>query len=154
MRIVGAGLVSGLVGGALDMLAASTIYPWIYGVPVARIWQSVAAGVLGREAARAGGAETALLGLGLHYFIALCAGLVLAAAMAAVSVSRRYALATGAIFGVSMYFFMQKIVIPLSKATPQNPDASGLAVGLAIHIFIFGIPMALVARRLLERGKA
>jgi hypothetical protein len=152
MRILKAGLIAGLAGGALDIIAAMTIYPAMYpGATWMRVLQSVAAGVLGREAARAGGMGTALLGLALHMLIAICAGLVLAYAMKHEAALRRLAPLTGAGFGVAMYYFMQKIVLPLSATGGGGaPDAKGLAVGLAIHIFIFGVPMALIARQFLS----
>ncbi len=96
-----------------------------------------------------GGARTALLGVGLHFFIAVVAGFVLAIAMTRIAALRLSVLITGAGFGIAVYFFMQKIVLPLSQVSMRQPDATGMAVGLAIHVLIFGVPMALVARRLL-----
>jgi hypothetical protein len=59
------------------------------------------------------------------------------------------ALVAGAGFGIAVYFFMQKIVLPLSQVSLRDPDATGMVVGLAIHVLIFGVPMAFVVRRLL-----
>jgi len=150
-----AGAAAGVVGGALDIIAAMTVYPALYkGATAMGVLQSVAAGVLGREAARAGGWGTAMLGLGLHFFIALCAGFALALAMAREGALRRLWPFTGAAFGVLMYYFMQTIVLPLSATGGGNPpDARGLALGLAIHILCFGAPMAFAVRAMLpEKG--
>lgn len=144
-----AGLIAGLIGGALDILAALVIYPALYGAEPLRILQSIASGVQG-PAAYQGGAAAAALGLALHFFIAIVAGLVLAAAMARAGALRRFALTTGALFGVAVYFFMQKIVLPLSNADAQNADGEAMAVGIAIHIFLFGVPMALAVRSVLR----
>lgn len=38
-------------------------------------------------------------------------------------------------------------------AWEQNPDMKAMSIGVAIHIFIFGAPMALAACRLLEMGR-
>jgi hypothetical protein len=57
-----------LVVGALDITEVIVFYG-LKGVPPTRILQSVATGLLGK-AAYEGGIPTALLGLGLHYFIA------------------------------------------------------------------------------------
>lgn len=150
MRVVKAGLASGLIGGALDIIAAVTIYPAVYpGLTWMRVLHTVASGAMG-PAAREGGIATAMLGLALHMGIALVYGVVLAFAMARISVSQRLWPLTGAIFGVAVYFFMQLAVLPLSQAASGLPDAKGLAIGLATHIFIFGIPMAFVARRILS----
>src|SRR3977135_1517904 len=57
----------GLVAGALD-ISYAIIFSWLRsGVPPTRLLQSVASGLLGREAARGGGWKTALLGLFLHF---------------------------------------------------------------------------------------
>ncbi len=151
MKTVRAGIIAGLIGGALDIIAAVTIYPMVYGATPTRILQSIAAGVQGR-AAYEGGAGSAILGLGLHFFIAIVAGLVLAAFMARMESLRRFVLTTGAGFGVAVYFFMQKIVLPLSQAGAQHPDMKAMSIGVAIHIFLFGVPMALAARRALKVG--
>lgn len=154
MSMIRAGLATGVVGGALDIIAAVTIYPAVYqSVTPLRVLQSVAAGLLGREAARAGGWGTAMLGLGAHFFIAICACFALVYAMSREETLRRLAPFTGAVFGLVMYYFMQTIVLPLSAAGGQSaPDSKQLALGLAIHIFIFGVPSALVARRFLSKG--
>lgn len=153
MSLLRIGALTGLAGGALDFAAASIIYPLAYpGLSVTRTWQSVAEGVLG-AASYEGGAATALLGLGLHFFIALCAGMALALVMARAGLFRSFWPVSGAVYGVSMYYFMQKIVLPLSLIGERNPDAKSTAIGLGIHILVFGMGSALVAARLLK-GRA
>lgn len=145
-----AGLLTGLAGGALDFAAASIIYPVAYpGLTVMRIWQSVAEGVIGK-ASYDGGAATAAIGVALHFFIALCAGIVLAFVMSRADLFQRLWPVSGAVYGVSMYFFMQRVVLPLSLVGLKHPDAKSLAIGLAIHIFIFGVGSAFVAAKALK----
>ncbi|MBB5519731.1 hypothetical protein [Amphiplicatus metriothermophilus] len=142
------GIAAGLVGGALDLLAASVIYPLMEGFPAIRVPQSIASGVMG-AAAYEGGVATALLGTGLHFLIALFAGLALAAGMSLYEPLRRMAFATGAVFGAAMYVFMNYVVVPVSRAVVGEPDATRIAIGVLIHLFLFGVPMAYVARRFL-----
>ena len=150
MKLIRAGLMTGVAGGALDFAAASIIYPLAYpGLSVMRIWQSVAEGVIG-EASYEGGAATAALGVALHFFIALCAGMVLALVMSRAELLRRLWPLSGAVYGVSMYFFMQKVVLPLSLIGLKHPDMKSLAIGLGIHVFIFGIGSAFVAGKALK----
>ncbi|MEQ1929714.1 MAG: hypothetical protein ABL957_04160 [Parvularculaceae bacterium] len=149
--MVRAGLGAGLAGGILDFAAASIVYPLAYpGLKIMRIWQSVAEGVLGK-AAYDGGLRTAVLGAGLHFVIALCAGMTLAAVMSRAEIFRRLWPVSGALYGVSMYCFMQLVVLPLSQVGVKHPDAKALAIGLGIHILVFGLGSALVASRLLKR---
>jgi hypothetical protein len=150
-RLIKAAAVTGLTGGALDFAAASVIYPAAFpGLTVMRIWQSVAEGVLGKPSYD-GGLATALLGVALHFFIALCAGAVLVWAMSRASVFQRLWIASGAAYGVSMYYFMQLVVLPLSQVELRHPNTKALAIGLGIHIFVFGLGSAFVASRLLKR---
>jgi len=146
------GVITGLAGGAFDFIAASTIYPLAYpGLTFARIWQSVAEGVLGK-ASYDGGYAAVALGVALHFLLALCAGVVLVFVMSRAAIFQRLWSVIGAVYGVSMYFFMQKIVLPLSLVGLKHPDAKSMAIGLGIHIFIFGMGSAFVASRLLKRG--
>ena len=57
----------GLAIGILDFLDASIFFTLYTGASLARIWQGVAAGLLGRDAAVAGGWNTAGLGIALHF---------------------------------------------------------------------------------------
>lgn len=148
MNIAKAGLAAGIVGGAFDLAAATTIYPAMYGIPPLRIVQSIASGVLGARAYE-GGMQTALLGAGLHFFIAIVAGFVLAMAIARIAALRQSVPVTAAGFGIAVYFFMQLIVLPLSQFAQRELSWTAHAVGLAIHVFIFALPMVLVARQLL-----
>lgn len=148
-----AGLLTGLAGGALDFAAASIIYPLAYpGLSVIRIWQSVAEGVLGK-ASYEGGRATAALGVCLHFFIAICAGAVFVFALTRAKAFERLWIVSGAVYGVSMYFFMQKIVLPLSLIGIKHPDAKSMAIGLGIHILIFGIGSAFVAKILMQERR-
>ena len=64
-------LWAGLAAGVGDTLLALVLYP----VGPVRIYQSVAAGLLGRDSFQ-GGLATAALGMFLHFFIATTAAFV------------------------------------------------------------------------------
>ena len=69
-RALKAILAGGLIGGAFDITYACTV--WAFrGVTPIRVGQSVAAGLLGRDAALAGGVPTGLLGFVLHFSIVI-----------------------------------------------------------------------------------
>ena len=149
MRVFQIGVLTGRAGGALDFAAASTIYPLAYqGLTFTRIWQSVAEGVLGKASYEGGGGSVAL-GIGLHFFIALCAGMLLAFVMARAERFQRLWFVSGAIYGVAMYYFMQTIVLPLSLVGVRHPDLKSTAIGL--DLFIFGLGSAFVAASILRR---
>ena len=139
-------LAGGLVAGALDILYACAFWGIRRGVPARRIFQSVAAGVLGR-ATFDGGVKTAALGLALHFFIALCM------AVAYFVVAKRWSLLwrrpwlCGAVYGVFLYVVMNYVVVPLSRAGAGSKDALWITLSVAAHVLLVGLPCALFARR-------
>jgi hypothetical protein len=139
-------LAGGLVAGTLDIVYACAFWALKAEVPVQRILQSVAAGLLG-QASFQGGAPTAALGLGLHYFIAT------SMSVAYYLVSRRFALLwqrpvlCGVGYGVLLYLIMNYVVVPLSAARPGSRDPLWITLSVLVHAFLIGLPIALFARR-------
>ena len=59
----------------------------------------------------------------------------------------RQTLLSGALYGAVVYFFMDHIVVPLS-ATRKHPfSVEMMLVGLIIHTFCVGLPIAIATRR-------
>jgi uncharacterized membrane protein YagU involved in acid resistance len=118
MRILWGILLGGLLAGAFDIIYAFVTYgPLSYGVTPQQVLQSVAAGWIGRDASRAGGWETASLGLASHFLIA-----TLMAAIYVFAAQRFRALATswvlwGLMYGLILYVGMNYVVVPLSAAS-------------------------------------
>ena len=113
----------------------------------ARIYQSVAAGLLGRDSFQ-GGLATAALGMFLHFFIATTAAAVYVAASTRRKLLLKQPVPCGLAFGVAVYFFMNLVVVPLSRAGGRGFSFSWrLMVG---HALLVGLPIALVARRRLD----
>ena len=148
IRLVMAG---GALAATLDILYAMAFYGVRHGVPPGRILQSVASGVLGKDAYAAGW-PAALLGLGLHFFIAMVAALVYFAAAQRLPVMRRRAWLCGAGFGVLVFGFMNLLVLPLSRFPGAPSFAPAVLVGgLLAHIFLVGMPIAVLCRAALAR---
>ena len=139
-------LAGGFVAGTLDILYACVFWGLKRQVPARRIFQSVAAGVLGK-ATFDGGLKTAALGLALHFFIAL------SMAAAYYLVARRWPLLwrrpclCGAVYGVFLYVVMNYVVVPLSRAGAGSRDVLWVTLSVLVHMVLVGIPCALFARR-------
>jgi hypothetical protein len=141
-------LLGGLTVGVLDILDA-IIFFGFRGVGAQRILQAIAAGLLGRDAAIAGGTTTALLGLFLHFVIA--SGVVATYYL----VSRglhflvRYPVICGLLYGMVVFFVMQLVVLPLSATAggANLPSGAVLLNGLLIHALGVGLPAALFTAR-------
>jgi hypothetical protein len=134
-----------LAVGTLDILDAF-IFFGLRGARPIRILQSIAAGLLGREAFN-GGWGTAALGLALHVFIALVIVLVFLAASQHMPVLTRHAVAAGVLYGISVYLVMTFVVVPASAAGGRGLPAWPVALnGVLIHMFGGGLPASLAAR--------
>lgn len=134
-----------LVAGAFDITYATVFSYFRSGVAPSRILQSVASGVLG-SAAYEGGAETAALGLGLHFLNAfIIATIFFLAARAMPSLVRR-PIATGSVYGSVVYVVMNWVVIPLSAIGGiPRPSMPTLVTSVLVHMFLIGVPIALAA---------
>ena len=145
-------LFGGVVVGVLDLLDAFIFFGLRSGARPAGILHSIAAGAIGRDAARAGGIQTAALGVLLHFTIAFIITVVYVVASRFLPLLRKRWVLCGLAFGVLAYFVMTFVVVPLSNAGPGRiafalPVASVLINGLAIHALGVGLPAAYFASR-------
>jgi len=144
--------LGGLVAGTFDITYACIFWFLKRGVAPTRVLQSVASGLLD-GASFTGGARTALLGLALHYFIAM------SMAVTYYLVARRWSelwqrpWLYGPLYGVLLYGIMNYIVVPLSAANPGSRDLAWVLLSIAVHAFLIGTPCALFARRAMLAGR-
>ncbi|GAB1594712.1 hypothetical protein [Lysobacter claricitrinus] len=144
-------LAGGLLAGLLDLTFA-LCFAGANGVGPERVLQTIASGWLG-NAAYEGGLSTAAIGLVSHFGLALLwAGLFLFAARRMPALVT-HPLVAGIAFGVVVFLVMRLAVLPLS-AYPRPVTFKPLAtvLDLASHTLLFGVPIALAARRAL-RGR-
>ena len=141
--------LGGLLIGLFDLIFAFTFYGLILGVPLLRIFQTVAGGVLGRPRSYAGGVRTFLLGILLHFVVATCIATVYYLATLILPVLLRHPVLSGLIYGVVAYFGMKYIVTPLSALAARGtlPRLPILLTELIGHALLVGLPVALVAHR-------
>jgi hypothetical protein len=138
-------LWGGLTCGALDITAAFVVYG-AFGAKPVRLLQGIASGLLGPRAF-AGGLGTAALGLFCHFFIAFSATVVYFVASRGLRLLVEYAIPSGVLYGVAVYFFMNRIVVPLSAATKYPFSLRMMIIGVVIHIFCVGLPISVAVRR-------
>lgn len=139
-------LLAGATAGALDILYACTAAV-LRGRTAIGVLHAVASGLLGREAFQ-GGWLTAALGLVAHFTIATGAASVYWLAARRFHLLMRRPVICGAVFGILVYLFMNFVVLPLSAAPFRlKYPVSTLAEGFAVHVFLVGLPIALILRR-------
>jgi hypothetical protein len=137
-------LLGALTVGVLDITDALVFFGLRGAAPV-RIFQSIASGVLGRDAFQ-GGASSAALGLFLHFFIAFCIVAVYYMASHAIPALARRPWLYGPLYGVAVYVVMNQVVLPLSAAATGPKPLPVLINGVLIHILGVGLPSALFTR--------
>ncbi|HEY7613301.1 MAG TPA: hypothetical protein VH764_09925 [Gemmatimonadales bacterium] len=144
-------LAGGLLAAALDITYACVFWAVKADLPPSRIFQSVAAGLLG-DASFEGGTATAALGLLLHFFIAC------SMALTYYLVARRWLLLArrpvplGIAYGLLLYVIMRYIVVPLSAAGGGSHDPLWIALSIAVHALLIGLPIAWFASRAISRS--
>ena len=146
-RAFGTIVLGGLVVAMLDGLFAFTFYGLILGIKPLRIFQSVAAGLLGSESF-SGGVKTFVLGLFLHLIVATCIATVYYLAGLKLPFLVDHAVVSGLIYGMIAYLVMKFVVTPLSAIGPRpTPRLSIFLTEILGHAFLVGLPIALLARR-------
>ena len=146
-------LYGGLTVGALDLIDAFVFFGLRSGARPMPILHGIAAGFLGRDAARAGGMPTAMVGLLAHFLVAFCIVTAYVVASRVLPLLRRQWLVCGVAYGVVAYFVMTWFVVPMSNAgnhtitfaLPVTPIAIN---GILIHMFGVGLPAAYFSSRI------
>lgn len=147
-------LAGGALAGALDITYAFVLWG-LRGVAPVRILQAVASGLLGAES-YSGGLATAALGAVLHFFNAFVIAAVYVLASLRMPSLLRKPFLFGPLYGLGVYLLMNYVVIPLS-AVPRRGGSPAPVVwitGVLVHMFLIGLPIALVARNRLSGERA
>ena len=143
-------LYGGLAIGILDFLDASLFFPAYYGITFQHVWWGPASGIVGREAARSGGWNTAILGIVMHFCVAFSIAVVYFLLTRLVPKMLTHPIVSGLAFGIAAHFVMQCVVVPLSArgGSPANvfSEPLGSMVNSLIgHALLVGLPVALLA---------
>lgn len=147
-------LVAGAVMAALDIA-----YAWLNWVVIQHVitteqlFHSISAGLLGRDAARAGGTQTAILGAFLHVVVAFLWTIGFYVAVRMSPALRRWvsttrgAIVVGLLYGVVVYLGMNYVVLPLSAAGRGLPHITlQFFINLVQHMVMVGLPVVLIIR--------
>ena len=139
-------LKAGFIAGALDAGAAVVLFFSAGGTDPARVFQFIASGVFGADAFL-GGVEMAVWGVVFHFAIAL----IFAAFFFLIYPSvRQYVsnpVAIGLLYGLLIWLFMNRIVLPLSNAPVQPFDPARAVIGMVVLMVLVGLPIALIAHK-------
>jgi len=133
-------LIGGMLAASFDLTAAFITF----GLGNPRI---IAGGLLGKEAAL-GGAGTWILGVILHYSIAVTAAAVYCFSSLKLEFLKTHWLVCGIFFGIAVYLVMNLVVLPLSAYHYMGPYTyRALLQGILVHMLIVGLPISYSLRR-------
>jgi hypothetical protein len=138
-----------LVAGTLDILSAF-VFAGLAGMGPVAVLNYVASGPFGDAALH--GSGWAVAGLLVHYLIMACmAGAYMAIALR-IPLLLRHPIWAGLLYGVLLWIVMYWIVKPLRWPDAPLPHSLyGIANALFSHCLLVGLPIALIAARLLKR---
>jgi hypothetical protein len=143
---------AGLTVAVLDALFAIVLYVVVlHATTVARVFQSIAAGLLGK-ASYSGDAPTVALGIACHLTVAFGWTSIFYLASRRIDSIRELvrsnagSVAVGLVYGAIVWLAMDFVVIPLSRATPTPVANWRFWAMLAWHAVGVGLPMVRILR--------
>ncbi len=142
----------GLFAGTLD-ITDNLIFNQLRGITPKMVFQYIASGLIGMQAFR-GDLLSTVLGVAIHYTIALIWTAVFYGASRKLAVLSRRPVLSGLVYGCAIYLFMNFIVLPLS-GVPHPRSAITIASrvnGVLALLFFIGLPISLLVRRDLAKG--
>jgi hypothetical protein len=142
-------VVGGLTVGFLDCMAAN-INILRRGRSPKLVWQYVASGLLGDDSYTYGW-KSVLFGLLIHFFIAFSVVTFYYFLSRKFPILIRKALLFGPLYGIGVFFFMGRVIAPLSRAARGTFSLSAMLNGLFVHIICVGLPAALIVRWFAKR---
>lgn len=146
-------LLTGLLAGTLDILAAFLSFYLINGGMPITILHYIAAAVFGMEAFQ-GGAPMALMGLFFHYIIAMgWTTLYFTVYPYLSNVLSKNKYLSGIAYGAFVWLCMNLVVVPLTGLKTAPFDAAKAGLQMAILMVCIGLPIALRAHKFFARGK-
>jgi len=141
-------LLGGACAGLADFLFA-TITTMLAGGSPLRPWKGVAGGLLGK-AALGGGAEMALLGVALHFFITIGAAALLYLLVSRVRWIPRQWLVLAVLYGIAFLLVMNYVILPMSAIGVSIYKPETLPLNAFWHILLVGLPSAWFVTRALR----
>ncbi|HTC29287.1 MAG TPA: hypothetical protein VK702_01080 [Candidatus Acidoferrum sp.] len=145
-----AAIGAGLTGAVTIFLYLTISLPLFFHISPLALYALDTANFIGVHAALHAGLPGILLGQAGHIVVSLVWGFIF------VALSRRLPelldrpVAWGAVYGVVVMLVMHYVVVPLGHAPRIPYSLPGLINNLVAHTLCFGVPVALVASRLMR----
>ncbi len=140
-------LISGLIVGTFDAIAASVFSYGFSGASPDKVFRYVASGVFGKEALT-GGMSVAAWGLFFHYIVATGWTALFYFLYPKINVLSSSKYVAGIAYGLFIWLMMNFVVVPLSNVPPSVFHFTiRTAVMIMIHLFIIGVPISYMVNK-------
>ena len=147
-------LLTTLVAGTLDIIAAHVHQTILTGVFPTKMFRGIAGGAIGPENASKGGPAVFVLGILIHYFISFSFTLFFFLLYPAISklLSNKYLNAL--LYTLFVWLMMNFIVLPYFTAFPRRPFVFNIhqAVGFLILYLVFSLPISIMSEKYYKSG--
>jgi len=142
--IVAAILLTWLMAGTFDGIAAVLWSAWYTHIVSVEVFRYVASGIFGTAALTGGGVMIAY-GILLHYLIALLFTIAWFLSYPFFNSIMRYKVIIAIFYGIVTWAVMEFIVLPLSHVAKHSFDITNAVTGCVILIFTIGLTITLMA---------
>ncbi|HZY80262.1 MAG TPA: hypothetical protein VFE50_12110 [Cyclobacteriaceae bacterium] len=140
-------LIAWLIVGTLDITSATIHYLANGNKNPINILVYISSGIFGADAFKIGPPSMAILGLALHYLIALIWTVIFFTAYPRMPFLAKNRVLTGIAYGIFVWTMMSQVVVKLSN-TPKGPfNLTNAIINAAILCVAIGIPLSFMAYR-------
>lgn len=140
-------ILSGIMIGLLDATAACINAYISLGLLPSRVFQYIASGLMGKTAFETDTIPV-ILGMAIHFSIAITATYIFYQVYKRYGPALRPVILFGGVYGIWIWLFMNYVVIPISLIGTYPSNLNQIVIGLLVHVFVIGIPIALLVRKI------
>lgn len=115
------------------------------GVPPDRVFKYISSALMGMPAF-SGGPAVILLGVFLHFLVALGWGALFFFAYPRLRFLQGNKWLIGCLYGLFVWVMMSLVIVPLTQVPQAKFNLQGAAVGWVVHMLCVGLPIVLITR--------
>lgn len=139
----------GLIAGILDANAAVVVYWFFKDLNPFQVLQYVASGVFGPSTAD-GSLIYVVVGLIFHFVIAYTFAIFFFFIYPKIEYIKKNIIVAGLVYGLSIWFFMNAIILPNSNI-PKSPMDFVSVIEALWHMVLVGLPIAIITDKYYQK---
>lgn len=140
-------VMAGLLVGSLDIISALTHFYLKTGKDPLIVLKYISSAVLGKSAYSGDTTTMAVLGLLLHFLIAFIWTILFFTIYPKLKLLSWNRIVTGILYGIFIWIVMNRLVVPMSKASVGPFDLKQATIAVLILIGAIGLPLSFIAHQ-------